>query len=242
MSIRCHLRLPVPVPLLLLALTLALPVAGHEARAQIEAPKHGVLDGSPSTGTRSTMRSARGNAVANQPGPFDLDLDPYRFGHARGRAFLSTMVPLLSGALLFEVGNQVDPDRMGAIEITGSCIAGTGLVVGPSMGLWCSGRSRQAWLGSGVRAAGLGAMAGGMWLGLQEAEDDGLAVFITAPVLAVAFALPGFAMMMLGIRWSFSETPNRRCTASGRAELSVRPTSVRTATRSRPGLRLGLQW
>jgi hypothetical protein len=153
------------------------------------------------------------------------DPNAVRWRHAKGRALLSTMTPLLAGSILFRVAEEVHPSRFGPLRVAGTCVWTTGLIVGPSTGLWCTGNMRRGWLDMGVRTAGVVGMAGGAALAVEHSRDEGIAAIFTLPLRIVVYILPGFGLTMFGIQRSLEATPDRFC--DGREQrVTVSPVRI----------------
>jgi hypothetical protein len=165
------------------------------------------------------------NRLAMPDSRFGFDADSYRWRHARGRAYLSTMVPLLGSGIVLRIGDEIHDDEWGATHTAGFCVLGAGLLVGPSMGQWCVGDSRRAWLGTSIRGGGILGMIAGVRLAVEQTEDDGLGAILTAPVKIVAYSLPGFFVMMFGVGWSLDRTPDRLCGTESE-KVALRPAAI----------------
>jgi hypothetical protein len=160
--------------------------------------------------------------------------------HAKGRLFLSTYVPITVGGLAVRVGTA-GPDTplaRGAV-LGGLCATAAGVVVGPSMGLWCTGQPTTAWLSLGVRAVGVGGLGVAAWRAVADTRGTGLAGAAVTPVLFFVYALPGLVVTATGIGWAAAATPDRRCRGHERARLELTP---RTDALHGHGLGLTLRW
>lgn len=201
------------------------------------------------TATTSAQRKQRGDVFTRSDrsrSPFEAsaprERKRLRFHHAKGRAYLSTMGPVLVGSTILRLGESTEKTGgigSNPVSLTGLSLLVSGILIGPSMGLWCTkGRqSSQAWWGVGVRTVGVGAVAFGLWRALENTEDDGLGAAVAAPLIASLFALPGIIVTTLGVRWSLDVTPDRWCKGHGDAfTLEVRPHV--TLPTGGPGVRL----
>ena len=160
--------------------------------------------------------------------------------HAKGRAFLATYVPLTAGGLAARAATAgADAPAARGVALAGLCTAAAGVVGGPSAGLWCTGRSRTAWLSLGVRAVGVGGIGIAAWRAAVDTRGTGLAGAAVAPLVFFVYALPGLAVTSAGVAWAFHATPDRRCRGHERTRLEVTP---RTDDLGGHGLGLTLRW
>ena len=174
-------------------------------------------------------------------GPIFFDVNYFRLRHAKGRAHVPLLGSLVAGSILISLDDT--DDGLDPVGIAGYCTAAAGITVAPSLGLWCTGRSRKAWLGTGVRAAGLGGIVLGAWWAVEDTEDDGLSVILTLPFAILAYTLPGIIATSLGVGWSLRETPDAFCGTQEGVQVSVRPTTVVPDIGSpAAGLALRLGW
>ena len=165
----------------------------------------------------------------------------YHPNHALGRAYLSTLVPMALGTALTGISERntgVSPFQS-PLYVAGLCLGALGIAVGPSMGLWCTGNARTAWLSSGVRVAGLGAIGAGFWRASTALDDgEGFGVLVAAPLLITLYTLPGLLITSAGIGWAFRATPNRWCEGTPQARATLQPQVDGTGQ----GLALRVTW
>jgi len=157
-------------------------------------------------------------------GLISFDANYFRLRHAKGRAHVPLLGSLVAGSILISLDDT--DDGLDPVGVAGYCTAAAGITVAPSLGLWCTGRSRKAWLGTGLRAAGLGGIVLGAWRAVEDTEDDGLSVILTLPFAILAYTLPGIVATSLGVGWSLRETPDALCGTRDGVRVSVRPTTV----------------
>ncbi len=174
---------------------------------------------------RAQVSQAHAVAMTESSPPLRLG-SQYHPGHARGRANLSTLAPMVVGSILIEANA---PQRGGrgirsTGYIIGTCLAGLGVLVGPSTGLWCTGEHRTAWLSMGVRAGGIGAFAAGAWRMSRELDGEGgFAALVAAPYLTLIHLMPGLLITSAGAGWALRSTPDSWCDGSSRAQAVVHP-------------------
>lgn len=174
-------------------------------------------------------------------GPIPFDANYFRLSHAKGRAYVPLLGSLIAGSILTSLDDT--NDGLDPVGIAGFCTAAAGITIAPSLGLWCTGNARKAWLGAGVRAAGLGGIVLGAWRAVEDTEDEGLGAIVTLPFAIVAYTLPGIVVTGLGARWSLNATPDAFCGAREGVQVSVRPATIVPEIGSpAPGLALRLGW
>lgn len=211
------------VSLVLVVLTIAEPdlaVAQLDENLQVEQ-----VERAPVSVTMLAVPASVENGRVGVGSWMGFDADSYRWGHARGRAFLSTVGPLVASGIFLRIGDSVHNDAWGPTHTAGVCVAGAGLLVGSSMGQWCVGDSRRAWLGTSIRGGGILGMIAGVRLAVEQTEDDGLGAILAAPVKIVAYSLPGFFVMMFGVGWSLDRTPDRFCGTESE-KVALRPAAI----------------
>lgn len=194
----------------------------------------------PALGRSTAMPTTRPTADP-WVGPISFDANYFRLRHAKGRAHVPLLASLVAGSVLTSLDDT--DDGLDPVGIAGYCTAAAGITVAPSLGLWCTGRTRRAWLGTGVRAAGLGGIVLGAWRAVEDTEDDGLGVILTLPFAILAYTLPGIIATSIGVGWSLRETPNALCGTRDGVQVSVRPTTIAPDMGGpSPGLALRLGW
>lgn len=160
--------------------------------------------------------------------PFGYALEDWSPRYASGRAHLSTLVPVALGSVLLRIrsAQSDDPSLGDPLALTALGLAGTGAVIGPSMGAWCLGGdcARGSLLPLGLRVAGVGGIAGAWWwLDREIDRTDGLGG-IGLIAIAPLVLLPGAVALMTGVGWSFRRAPRVRCGSGAYAPtLSVAP-------------------
>jgi hypothetical protein len=144
--------------------------------------------------------------------------------YAKGRAFLSTLGPVLVGSTISEIAPSSE-----RAQVAGLAIVGAGLLVGPSMGQWCLGGSyaRESIFPMVLRAAGEGAVAGALiWGGRQVEDAEGIGGVLGAAMVSGLATLPGIIVTLAGVAWAFNQTPRYVCEGEPQmAAVSVSPTA-----------------
>jgi hypothetical protein len=132
------------------------------------------------------------------------------------------------GSMLLRIrfAQSDDPSLGDPLALTALGLAGTGAVIGPSMGAWCLGGdcARGSLLPLGLRVAGVGGIAGAWWWLDREIDRaeafGGIALAVISPLVL----LPGALALIAGIGWSFRNTPRVRCgSTAGAPTLSIAP-------------------
>jgi len=164
----------------------------------------------------------------------------YHPNHAQGRANVVSLASLVVGSSLTASANPFDGSSWTPRYVTGTCLSALGIVVGPSLGLWCTGHNRVAWQSLAVRAGGMGALGIGIWrlVRTDDAADVTPGDIIAAPFRFVMYALPGLLITSAGISWAFRATPNRWCEGTPQAQATLQPQVDETGQ----GLALRVTW
>lgn len=135
---------------------------------------------------------------------------------------LALAVPA-TGLALAGVADAADPDAESPITLTAFALSYLLLAGGPSAGHWYAGERGHALRWSAIRLGGLGAVAGGVYLGFDAYDDD------RAVVPGVLLAGIGTAVFATGLYWSLFDAhravarANRRGRHAPTALLTVNP-------------------
>lgn len=217
---------PAGAPLLCAAL-LAAVVAPAPSWGQCRAA------GSPGVGLTHTAGAIETVASSASPIP-DLPSWPLRidvsrkdvsWSYARGRAVLSTVIPVAVGGTLLRLHPH---DR--TTNTLGLAVGGVGLLVGPAMGQWCLGdpHTRTGLLYTAARASGMAGIGGIFWAlqsGDASAESaDLLKLPVFALAAAVGIGLAAGLVVGFTLR-AIDESPRRRCDAEHDKRVAVSPTA-----------------
>ncbi len=156
--------------------------------------------------------------------------------YARGRAVLSTVIPLAVGGTLL----RIRPDNRTSNAL-GLAVGGAGLLVGPSVGQWCLGSPhlQKSVVHTGARVAGMGGLILTTEWGERQLENAGL-FELPFVMLSVGFAIGiAGAGLLKTVAWAIGKTPRLACDETERTQIaSVSPaigpsggTGVRLAIR-----------
>jgi hypothetical protein len=203
-----------------LAIFTLLLIATPSAHAQSALPSHSLCTLPPDCAPRPSVSDA----------PPGFALEDWSPRYASGRAHLFTLVPMALGSVLLRIrsAQSDDPSLGDPLALTALGLAGTGAIIGPSMGMWCLGGdcARRSWLPLGLRVAGVGGIAGAWWwLDREIDQADGLGG-VGLIAIAPLVLLPGALALVAGIGWSFRSTPRARCGSMvGGPTLSIAPST-----------------
>lgn len=149
----------------------------------------------------------------------DLSWKDLSWRNAKGRANLSTWIPVAVGTAL--VGLQTEGSWSPTVGLS---VIGGGVLIGPSMGQWCLGGqfAREGILYTSIRAV---SVVGTTWAWSWTKKRIQEASLFTLPFLAF-YLLPVLGAVTLTIQtaaWTIEETPRIACDAekkSGRVTVS----------------------
>jgi len=128
--------------------------------------------------------------------------------YARGRAVLSTAVPLAVGGALL----QLSPAGPTSVPL-GLGVGGVGLLVGPSMGQWCLGGeyATESILHTSARVAGMGGLVWAVKSGRQQIEEAPFALLPEAVAFTGIVVVVAGGVLLRTVLWTIGETPRLAC-------------------------------
>jgi len=160
------------------------------------------------------------------PPRLGLSREDVTWPYARGRAVLSTVLPIVVGGPLLRVrpGNRT-------MNTLGLSLGSAGLLLGPSMGQWCLGGryARKSILHTTARLAGAGGVALAVEWSERALEN---ASFFALPFVAVSIGVVigvTSAILLDTVLWTLAETPRRACNSGQKQRVSA-VTTTSTAT------------